>query len=122
MPKRKKEEDQILLDVTDCGIKGAATLRISHGKYNKKRGTLYTAYLCNSDSEALLLDAGLKKNFKRVQKWLKVEETEDMEIASASLKGSIKESILELFWKQKREHEADATVAVSGRLVIQYLF
>ena len=116
------------MDVTDCGIKGAATLRISHGKYNKKQGTLYTAYLCNSDrytaylcnsdSEALLLDAGLKKKFKRVQKWLKVEETEDMEIASASLKGSIKESILELFWKQKREHEADATVAVSGRLVI----
>ena len=92
------------MDVTDCGIKGAATLRISHGKYNKKRGTLYTAYLCNSDSEALLLDAGIKKNFKRVQKWLKVEETEDMEIASASLKGSIKGFILELFWKQKREH------------------
>ena len=68
MPKRKKEEDQILLDVTDCGIKGAATLRISHGKYNKKRGTLYTAYLCNSDNKALLLDAGLKKKFKRVQK------------------------------------------------------
>lgn len=122
MPKRKKEEDQILLDVTDCGIKGAATLRISHGKYNKKRGTLYTAYLCNSDNKALLLDAGLKKNFKRVQKWLKVEETEDTDIASASLNGSIKKSILELFWKQKREHEADATVAVSGRLVIQYLF
>ena len=118
MSKRKKEEDQIILDVTDCGIKGAATLRISHGKYNKKRGTLYTAYLCNSDNKALLLDAGLKKKFKRVQKWLKVEETEDTEIASASLNGSIKKSILELFWKQKREHEADATVAVSGRLVI----
>ena len=72
------------MDVTDCGIKGAATLRISHGKYNKKLGTLYTAYLCNSDSEALLLDAGLKKNFKRVQKWLKVEETEDTEITSAT--------------------------------------
>ena len=41
-----------------------------------------------------------------------------MEIASASLKGSIKESILELFWKQKREHDAGATVAVSGRFVI----
>ena len=108
------------MDVTDCGIKGAATLRISHGKYNKKRGTLYTAYLCNSDSEALLLDAGLKKNFKGSQKWLKGEETEEMEVASASLKGSINESILELFWKQKREHEADATVAVLGRLVIQY--
>ena len=108
------------MDVTDCGIKGAATLRISHGKYNKKQGTLYTVYLCNSDDEALLLDAGLKKKFTRVQKWLKVEETEDMEIASASLKGSIEESILELVWKQKRKHEADATVAVSGRLVIQY--
>ena len=106
------------MDVTDCGIKGAATLRISHGKYNKKRGTLYTAYLCNSDSEALLLDAGLKKNFKRVQKWLEADETEDTKIGSASLNGSIKKSILELFWKQKREHEADATVAVSGRLVI----
>ena len=108
------------MDVTDCGIKGAATLRISHGKYNKKRGTLYTAYLCNSDSEALLLDTGLKNKFKRVQKWLKVEETDDMEIASASLTSSIKESILGFFWKQKRQHEADATVAVSGRLVIQY--
>ena len=102
------------MDVTDCGIKGAATLRISHGKYNKKQGTLFTATLCNSDGEALLLDAGFKQKFKRVQKWLQVEETEDMTIAAASLK----EPIMALFWKQKREHDAGATVAVSGRFVI----
>ena len=114
MLKRKKEKDHILLDVTDCGIEGAATLRISHGKYNKKQGTLFTAHLCNSDGEALLLDAGFKKKFKRVQKWLQVEETEDMTIAAASLK----EPIMALFWKQKREHDAGATVDVSGRFVI----
>lgn len=114
MTKRKKEKDQIQLDVSDCGIKGAATLRISHGKYNKKQGTLFTATLCNSDGEALLLDAGFKQKFKRVQKWLQVEETEDMTIAAALLK----EPIMALFWKQKREHDAGATVAVSGRFVI----
>ena len=114
MTKRKKEKDQIQLDVSDCGIEGAATLRISHEKYNKKRGILFTATLCNSDGEALLLDAGFKQKFKRVQKWLQVEETEDMTIAAALLK----EPIMALFWKQKREHDAGATVAVSGRFVI----
>ena len=54
MTKRKKEKDQIQLDVSDCGIKGAATLRISHGKYNKKQGNLFTEHLCNSDGEAVM--------------------------------------------------------------------
>ena len=74
------------MDVTDCGIKGAATLRILHGKYNKKQGTLYMAYLCNSDSEALLfvfvfhyirvLEKTIRRRVKeKVQAFTKVAES-----------------------------------------------
>ena len=52
---KRKNANEIQLDVTDCSIEGAVFLRISHQEY-KKRGILFSAHLCNSEGSTMLLN------------------------------------------------------------------
>ena len=93
---KRKNANEIQLDVTDCSIEGAVFLRISHQEY-KKRGILFSAHLCNSEGSTMLLNGvGITKKFKRAQMWYKGKETEDMTQAATSLK----DTMMKLFLKQ----------------------
>ena len=113
--KKRKNANEIQLDVTDCSIKGAVFLRISHQEY-KKRGILFSAHLCNSEGSPMLLnDVGITKKFKRAQMRYKGKEAEDMTQAATSLK----DTMMKLFLKQQKEHDGAVVVDVSGRFIAQ---
>ena len=93
---KQKNANEIQLDVTDCSIKGAVFLRISHQEY-KKREILFSAHLCNSEGSPMLLnDVSITKQFKRAQMRYKGKEAEDMTQAATSLK----DTMMKLFLKQ----------------------
>ena len=112
---KRKNANEIQLDVTDCSIEGAVFLRISHQEY-KKRGILFSAHLCNSEGSPMLLNGvGITKKFKRAQMRYKGKETEDMTQAATSLK----DTMMKLFLKQQKEHDEGVVVDVSGRFIAQ---
>ena len=112
---KRKNSNEIQLDVTDCSIEGAVFLRISHQEY-KKRGILFSAHLCNSEGSTMLLNGvGITKKFKRAQMRYKGKETEDMTQAATSLK----DTMMKLFLKQQKEHDEGVVVDVSGRFIAQ---
>ena len=112
---KRKNANEIQLDVTDCSIKGAVFLRISHQEY-KKRGILFSAHLCNSEGSTMLLNGvGITKKFKRAQMRYKGKETEDMTQAATSLK----DTMMKLLLKQQKEHDGGVVFDVSGRSIAQ---
>ena len=52
---KRKNANEIQLDVTDCSIEGAVFLRISHQEY-KKTEIFFSAHLCNSEGSTYAIE------------------------------------------------------------------